>query len=443
MKHIDLMIIGAGPVGLMSAYLAQKSGLSYRIIDRSSAPLSVGRADALNARSLQLMEIAKIFDDIYPLGLPCNTSSVFKDGAFRTRTSKWWDELEGCLHKHFLMLGQAHIEKILNEKIKNKVQRNTEVLNIEVNEHQCLTKISSGEEISSKYIIGCDGPRSFVRKFFDIGFEIERPQINWMVIDAELSTNLPRKSEIIVFQRETADIAWIPREGKLDRFYIRMDEKKLNTETALELINNATAPYTVEFNKIEWLSDFEVKESVAQNFRAQNRVFLAGDSCHIHSVNGGQGLNTGIADAFNLIWKLATKIKNGIDILDSYESERKPVAMSVIETSGELVRKTKFAEEKQHADDYLQILEKRAGNITGMGITYPGCERFWDFTVTDLNKRSYELLDYSTHTLFLFNNARIPNELPPHTKIIKLNENIPKRYQNRAVLVRPDGYLQL
>lgn len=443
MKQVDLMIIGAGPVGLICAYLAQLRGLSFKIIDRNSGPLKVGRADALNARTLQLFEIAKIFDDIYPLGLPCSTSSIFKDGIFQKRTSKWWDELQGCLHKHFLMLGQAHIEKVLNEKIENKVLRKTNVLDIEVNHEFCLTKISSGEVIQSEYIIGCDGPRSFVRNLFNIGFEIERPQIRWMVIDAELKTNLPRKNEIIIFQRKTADIAWIPREGKLDRFYIRMDKEDINIEMALKSINNATSPYTVEFKKIQWSSDFEVKESVAQSFRTQKRVFLAGDSCHIHSVNGGQGLNTGIADAFNLIWKLADKINNNCDLLDTYESERKPVALSVIETSGELVRKTKYAGKNRHAIDYLQVLEKRAGNITGMGNFYDGHQRFLDFEATELKKRSYQLLNYSCYTLFVFNSAKVPEELPKKTQVIKLNQDIPKEYENRTILVRPDGYIQL
>src|ERR1700761_4463551 len=115
----DVMIIGAGPVGLMCAYLGQLCGLRTVIVDKSDGPLKVGRADALNARTLQLLELADLFDELYPLGKTCNTSSVWADGKFISRQSSWWEDLEGCFHKHFLMLGQPYVEKLLDDKLKN------------------------------------------------------------------------------------------------------------------------------------------------------------------------------------------------------------------------------------------------------------------------------------------------------------------------------------
>ena len=117
----DIVIVGAGPVGLMCAYLANLYGLSTIIVDKSSAPLQVGRADALNARTLQLLEMVDLFDELYPKGKTCNTSSVWQKGQYMSRQSSWWDALEGCLHKHFLMLGQSHIEQLLD---KNQSFRN-------------------------------------------------------------------------------------------------------------------------------------------------------------------------------------------------------------------------------------------------------------------------------------------------------------------------------
>src|SRR5688500_12882041 len=104
LREADLVVVGAGPVGLMCAYLARLCGLTAIVVDKSEGPLKVGRADALNARTLQLLELANLFDEIYPQGKACNTSSVWKDGAFVSRQSSWWDLLEGCFHKHFLML---------------------------------------------------------------------------------------------------------------------------------------------------------------------------------------------------------------------------------------------------------------------------------------------------------------------------------------------------
>ncbi len=103
----DLAIIGAGPVGLLSAYLARLCGLQVVLVDKSEGPLEVGRADALNARTLQLFQTVGLFDELYPKGKPCNTSSVWADGRFLSRQSDWWESLEGCFHKHFLMLGEA------------------------------------------------------------------------------------------------------------------------------------------------------------------------------------------------------------------------------------------------------------------------------------------------------------------------------------------------
>ncbi|WP_137939078.1 FAD-binding protein [Chitinivorax sp. B] len=460
-KVTDIVIIGAGPVGLMCAYLGQLCGLRTIIIDKSNGPLEVGRADALNARSLQLLEVAKLFDTLYPLGKPCNTSSVWADGKFISRQSAWWDALEGCLHKHFLMLGQSFVEKLLDGKLNEMgaaVLRTTSVENIELNQAGCLTTLTSGDTIQSTYVIGADGSQSFVRKHFSIPFEVVRPQIVWAVIDGVLDTDFPKVPEIIVFQAETSDVAWIPREGEIDRFYVRMDTKDFTQEEAIAKINRAMQPHQLRFKEIVWFSQFSVKESVAEKYWVHDRVFLAGDACHIHSVNGGQGLNTGLADAFNLMWKINMTLKGWAPakLLQSYEDERQPVARSVIDSSGELVRSTKYSETGTHAQDYVKIVEKRAGNITGMGIRYGngGAEgaRIHDFEMHDgaIKTRLYSLLDYTRFTLLIFSEVELPVDVPPFVNVIQIAsqksdagywaDNTP--YNGQAVLVRPDAYIE-
>lgn len=456
----DLVIVGAGPVGLMSAYLAQLCGLRTIVVDKSRGPLEVGRADALNARTLQLLEVAGLFKELYPLGKPCNTSSVWANGGFISRQSSWWDELEGCMHKHFLMLGQSFVEKLLDEKLKqvgSAVRRGTTVEDIQVVKEGCITKLSNGEEIQSRYMIGADGSRSFVREKFNIAFEITRPQIIWAVLDGIVDTDFVKVPEIIVFQAETSDVAWIPREGEIDRFYVRMDTKEFSIEDAIAKINRALHPHALKFKEIVWFSQFSVKESVAEKFQVQDRVFLAGDASHIHSVNGGQGLNTGVADAFNLIWKLSmvTNFGASVDLLRSYEGERKPVALSVVEASGELVRSTKYSEQGTHAQDYVKIVQKRAGNITGMGIRYGESglrgSRLFDFEVFDgdMKTRLYSLLDYSKFNLLVFDDMETEIDLPDFVKIRRIHPTRRQKgywsesgpYQGQAILVRPDAYI--
>ncbi|WP_372371417.1 FAD-binding protein [Candidatus Uabimicrobium sp. HlEnr_7] len=457
----DILIVGAGPVGLMCSYLGQLCGMRTVIFDKSDGPLKVGRADALNARTLQLFELVDLFDKIYPLGKICNTSSVWADGKFVSRQSSWWDALEGCLHKHFLMIGQSYVEKLLDNRLKDieaAVRRSTTIENIEMNKEGCLTTLSNKEKIQSKYVIGADGSHSFVRQHLQIPFEIVRPQIVWAVIDGIIDTDFEKVPEIIVFQAETSDVAWIPREGEIDRFYIRMDTKEFTLEEAIEKINRAMKPHTLSFKKIVWFSQFSVKESVAEKFFIQDRVFLAGDACHIHSVNGGQGLNTGLADAFNLMWKLNMTVNWGAtkDLLHSYEVERKSVAQSVINTSGELVRSTKYSQQGTHAEDYVKIVQKRAGNITGMGICYSenGLRgtRLFDFEVYSgvTKTRLYSLLDYTKFSLLIFGDTELELNIPEFVKVIRIypSENkenhwtISSPYLNQVILVRPDSYIE-
>jgi 2-polyprenyl-6-methoxyphenol hydroxylase-like FAD-dependent oxidoreductase len=456
----DIVIVGAGPVGLMCAYLGQLCGLHTVIADTTDGPLEVGRADALNARTLQLLELVDLFAKLNPLGKTCNTSSVWADGKFISRQSSWWEELEGCLHKHFLMLGQPYLEKLLDEKLKETgaaVKRSTAIKNIELNKTGCLTTLSNGQTIQSSYLIGADGARSFVRNLFKIPFEIIRPQIVWAVIDGVIDTDFPKVPEIIVFQAESSDVAWIPREGKIDRFYVRMDTKDFTLEQAIDKINHAMQPHRLSFKEIIWFSQFSVKESVAEKFFVNEHIFLAGDACHIHSVNGGQGLNTGLADAFNLMWKLNMVINYDAprELLQSYENERRPVALSVIETSGELVRSTKYSQNGTHAQDYVKIVQRRAGNITGMGIRYGDqglCGyRLFDFEIFNgiVKTRLYSLLDYTKFTLLIFGYCELIRKLPEFVKVIQIYPTKCKdnlwtkctRYINQAILVRPDAYI--
>lgn len=459
--EVDVVIVGAGPVGLMCAYLGQLSGLRTVILDSSTEPLQIGRADALNARTLQLLEIVGLFADLYPQGKPCNTSSVWRDGGFLSRQSTWWDALEGCFHKHFLMLGQAFVEQLLDSKLSAAaapVRRSAEVVDVQIMDDHCLTTLASGEVIRSSYLVGADGSRSLVRRKLEVPFEIARPEITWAVLDGVIETDFPKVPEIITFQADTSDVAWIPREGKIDRFYVRMDKKEFTFDEVLGKINRAVQPHSVRFTEMVWQSQFSVKESVAESFIVADRAFLAGDASHIHSVNGGQGLNTGLADAFNLVWKLAMVINHGAppELLQSYQDERKPVAISVVGASGELVRSTKYSDSGSHAEDYVKIVEKRAGNITGMGIRY-GEEglagtRLFDAQVFRGSEetRLYSLLDYTKFTLLVFAEEAPEMVLPPFVKLVTVGAtergsgywSPAGAYSGQALLVRPDSYIE-
>lgn len=452
-KKVDVVVIGAGPVGLLCAYLGRLCGLEMLIIDKSDAPIKVGRADAFNARTLQLLEVVDLFDGLYSKGRPCNTLSAWSKGRFISRQSTWWDELEGCFHKHFMMLGQPHFERLLDKKLKDidsSVLRNTSVCDIKVTNDGCTTTLSTLETVQSKFVIGADGSRSFVRNLFKVPFEVTYPQIIWAVLDGVVDTDFVKVPDIIIFQAETSDVAWIPREADLDRFYVQMDTKEFTIEQVVAKINRAMHPKTLRFRKVVWFSQFSVKESVAEHYAADEKVYLAGDACHIHSVNGGLGLNTGLGDAFNLIWKMNMVLRLGASrkLLSLYEQERKPVALGVVKTSAELVRSTRYSREGTHAEDYTKIIEKKSGYITGMGICYEEHEyhgkRLLDFMEYNNEEqaytRIYSLLDYRSFTLLIFGNLKKTLDLPTFVKTIQINSSTAP-YTDRLLLVRPDSYI--
>ncbi|KAI1483497.1 FAD binding domain-containing protein [Daldinia eschscholtzii] len=376
-EDVDLAIIGGGPTGLLSALLAARLGLSVRIIDAKSGPLEVGRADALNARTQQYLEVVGILNKLLPLGIKCNTSSTFSDGNFKSRQSQWWTSLEHCAHPNFLMIGQSVVEKVLKDELDFPVYYQEKVVSISETKNGVTLYTDRGRRINSRYAIAADGARSTVRRALNISFTGTKPEMVWAVLDTFIDTDFPLCSEIITFQlRGQSRVSWIPRERGMARFYVLLDGEITQTR-AQDSIREHMAPHRIDFVKTEWFSTFDVKERIASTFvsnQGTGRVILAGDAAHVHSVNGGQGLNTGISDAFSLSWRLAAVVKNGhlapgaaVKLIRSYDTERRTVAQEVIDVAATLVRDTTHT-----AKQYVSTIQKNAGYITGMGVSYDG-----------------------------------------------------------------------
>ncbi|KAJ4004597.1 hypothetical protein NW752_011694 [Fusarium irregulare] len=375
MEQVDVTVIGGGPTGLFVALLLQQLNVSVRVLDEKPSTLELGRADALNARTQQYFEVAGILDELLPHGLKCNTSSTFKEGDFKSRQNAWWVGIEHALHKNFLMIGQPEVERVMRQRLGDKVSYSEHVTNIAEDEEFVEVTTSSGRTVRSKYVVGADGARSFVRKSLNISFTGTKPEMTWAVLDTFLDTDFPICPEIITFELDgESRVAWIPRERGMSRFYVLL-KGEVTQELAEESIKKHLAPYRVEFTKTEWFSTFTVKERIAGNFISKDglgRVILAGDAAHVHSVNGGQGLNTGVSDAFALAWRLSSLVTpSGLtarakqDILSSYDIERRGTAAQVIGVAAALVRDTVHTAKK-----YVSTIERNAGYITGMGVNY-------------------------------------------------------------------------
>ncbi|KAJ0124264.1 fad monooxygenase [Diaporthe amygdali] len=488
-EHVDLVVVGGGPTGLLSALLARRLGLTVSIVDAKSGPLDLGRADALNARTQQYFEVVGILDELIPQSLKCNTSSTFGDGQWKSRQNKWWVSLEHCLHKNFLMIGQPVVERIMTERLKElktSVHYSENVCGIEESDDSVSVTTDLGRKIHAKYALAADGARSTIRNALGISFTGTKPEMLWAVLDTFIETDFPVSPEIVTFELNgQARVSWIPRERGMARFYVLL-EGEVTQERAENSIREHLAPHKVEFKKTEWFSTFDVKERIAGTFvtkEGQGRILLAGDAAHVHSVNGGQGLNTGIADSFALSWRVAMAVKNkgltpdgALKLIRSYDTERRTVAQNVIDVAAALVRDT-----VRTATKYVSTIEKNAGYITGMGVSYDEvgseliqvssrglwiagkrCPDFELTPATDGSKeasRLYSMVEYGKYLIFAIGRpldphitssfkdvSRVLTLLPASSGVTQPTEDVFKSEligpdESFTVVIRPDMYI--
>lgn len=268
------------------------------------------------------------------------------------------------------MIGQPAIEALLSSRISSRISYGEGVVSVTEDSRCVSVTTDNGRVVTAKYAIGADGARSTVRQELAIPFTGTKPNMVWAVMDVFIDTDFPQCPEIITFELDAKSrVSWIPRERGLARFYVMLDDGgEVTLERAQASLKDHLAPHSIEFRELEWYSTFDVKERIAATFLSrEGRVLLAGDAAHVHSVNGGQGLNTGIADAFALAWRLAVVLKNkqldskkARELLASYDTERRTIAEDVIDVAAQLVRAT-----AQEAKEYVATIEKKAGYITG------------------------------------------------------------------------------
>lgn len=226
-------------------------------LDQKLGPLQLGRADALNARTQQYLEVVGILDELRAKGIECNTSSTFGDGVFKSHQSHWWTGIQHCLHKHFLMIGQPEVEHVLLTRLDTPVLYDDHAVSIAETHEGVVVATSKGRNVHAKYAIGADGAKSLVRNTLGIKFTGTKPEMVWAVLDTFLETDFPVRSEIITFQlNEQSRVSWIPRERGMARFYVLLDGE-VTQEKAEASIREHMKPHHVEFRKTEWFSTFE------------------------------------------------------------------------------------------------------------------------------------------------------------------------------------------
>ena len=336
------LIVGAGPVGLMMGCLLSKYGVSYRIIEQNPQPVQQTKAAGLWARSLEAFHHVGLAERFLEVSHRSYSAHIFQGGQERVHLDM---SKLASFYNFITLLPQHHTEALLIEHLR-------EVHGVEVERGQRLLTIDAGranwEAVDGsgagggefRYIFGCDGAHSRVRK--QIGATFEGGQIpgDWMVGDILVESEKLAQDEVSIFVGAQGPIALFALGAKRYRI-VALGHEPLDP-VPLDFFMEAARdriPFPVTLSDGQFLTRFSIHERQADKYD-NGTCFLLGDAAHIHSPAGGQGLNTGLQDAFNLAWKVSQVILWGSSprLLESYQAERHPVARRVIEASGFAIR---------------------------------------------------------------------------------------------------------
>jgi len=327
-KSIDVLVVGAGPTGLTLACELLRRSLQIRIIDRLPAQTTQSRALGLQARSLEVFEKLGILDKILDRGLPVDTVHLYENGKQIGRTSL---SVLPIAYPFVLIIPQSETEEILNERLEQlggKVERNRSLIELKEGQAICST-----ETIAAKWIIGCDGAHSVVRHSLNLPFNGTKFSENFALADVIVSDCSLARRDIHGFLSPAGVLGIIPLPKK-NQFRLLTTSQEADLDLTIpflkELIQER-AHLSLSIEKILWASTFTIHRRIVPRM-SQGSVFLCGDAAHIHSPAGGQGLNIGIQDAFNLAWKLAFVHQGHAapELLSTYQEERHPVAQHTL-----------------------------------------------------------------------------------------------------------------
>ncbi|MBK5414317.1 FAD-dependent oxidoreductase [Pseudomonas sp. TH31] len=344
MNRSDVLIIGAGPTGLVLALWLSKLGIRVRIIDKTLAPGTTSRALAVQARTLELYRQLDLSDTIVQNGHRVAAANFWVKGEAVARLPLTRIG-EGLTPYAFMeIFPQDEHEQLLIERLETfgiTVERNTELENLKETSDgiSAQLRLPDGQQETCEacYIAGCDGARSIVRKSLDSGFPGGTYQQIFYVADVQAS-GPALNGELHVDLDEADFLAVFPlaSEGHARLIGTVRDERAEHAQTLqfADVSGRAIEHLKVQVEQVHWFSTYRVHHRVAEFFRS-GRAFLLGDAAHVHSPAGGQGMNTGIGDAINLAWKLAAVLSGGATakLLDSYETERIAFARRLVSTT--------------------------------------------------------------------------------------------------------------
>ena len=343
--NTEVLIVGAGPTGLMLANQLARRGVRPLIIDRHPGPSLQTRALGVQARTLEIYAKLGIAERAIELGKRGNGAHLWSEGREIGRVSLSDAGGKSTPYPYILVLGQDDNERIMGERLReygNEVQWNTELLALEQHASHVVATLKSVDgavrKLTAAWVAGCDGARSAVRTLNGIDFPGAPYEHVFFVADVTATGGMAPDEVNVYLWREGFHL-FFPMRGTNHWRIVGIVPPQLREQKDLDFAAvvpslRGEAGAGLSIDGCSWFSTYRIHHRAAARFR-DRRCFLLGDAAHVHSPVGAQGMNTGLQDAYNLAWKLALVVQGKADaaLLDSYEAERQPVAQRLLDTT--------------------------------------------------------------------------------------------------------------
>ncbi|MFC9324369.1 rifampin monooxygenase [Kitasatospora sp. NPDC057015] len=338
---IDVIVAGGGPTGLMLAAELRLHGVHVVVLERLAEPTLQSRGQGLHARSVELMDQRGVLDRFLAV------SEKFQVGGLFGGVMKPWPDRLDTAHPYGLAVPQPVTERLLNERaleLGAEIRRGCELVGLSQSDDGdgagVTVELADGTQLRSRYLVGCDGGRSTVRRQLGVGFPGEPARVETLLGEMEMGEDPATVAAVFAeVQKTQMRFGAVPQPDGTYRVIVPADGVAEDRETPPTLEDfkkqlRAFAGTDLGVHSPRWLSRFGDATRQAERYRV-GRVLLAGDAAHIHPPTGGQGLNMGVQDAFNLGWKLAAEVAGRAPegLLDSYQAERHPVGARTLDNT--------------------------------------------------------------------------------------------------------------